>query len=201
MESIGCVMPLENNMKDPRKFIGCCGVLYQGMLIVTTIYISLGFFGYLKYGDDIKAQIALNLPVEEFAAQAVKCCVSADVFLTFGLQFYVALRIAWNAIKGKVTKNVTLVNYIFRTFLVVAAVMLAIGIPAIKPFVGLLGAFCFASLGLLVPTVLEIITFWEQGFGPFKWMIWKNLLIFVFGFFALVLGTQDAIRQIIQLYQ
>lgn len=59
------VMPLENNMSSPRKFVGICGVLNQGMSFVTLVYIVLGFFGYLKYGELTDDQITNNLPKEE----------------------------------------------------------------------------------------------------------------------------------------
>jgi proton-coupled amino acid transporter len=59
------VMPLENNMKSPRHFLGLGGVLNQGMAGVTLIYILLGFLGYLKYGDKVEGSITLNLPLDE----------------------------------------------------------------------------------------------------------------------------------------
>lgn len=58
-------MPLENNMKTPHHFTGLCGVLNQGMGAVTLVYILLGFFGYLKYGDAIEGSVTLNLPIED----------------------------------------------------------------------------------------------------------------------------------------
>lgn len=64
IEAIGVVMPLENNMSTPRSFIGICGVLNQGMSFVTLVYIILGFFGYLKYGEETKDSITYNLPRE-----------------------------------------------------------------------------------------------------------------------------------------
>lgn len=58
-------MPLENNMKTPQHFIGWRGVLNMGMSFVAVVYAVLGFFGYLKYGDETKGSITLNLPNEE----------------------------------------------------------------------------------------------------------------------------------------
>lgn len=58
-------MPLENNMKTPQHFIGCPSVLNVGMAIVVVSYFSVGFLGYLKYGDNIKAVITLNLPEDD----------------------------------------------------------------------------------------------------------------------------------------
>lgn len=60
-EGIGVVLPLENNMQTPNDFTGITGVLNTGMVIVTTIYTAVGFFGYLKYGENVAASITLNL--------------------------------------------------------------------------------------------------------------------------------------------
>lgn len=81
----------------------------------------------------------------------VQVFIGLAVFCTFGLQFYVCLDIAWNAIRDNFTKRPQLVNYTMRTVLVTAAVLLAIVVPTIAPFIGLIGAFCFSILGLLVP--------------------------------------------------
>lgn len=64
-EGIGVVLPLENNMKTPQDFGGPIGVLNTGMVIVACLYTSVGFFGYLKYGDHVKGSITLNLPPDD----------------------------------------------------------------------------------------------------------------------------------------
>lgn len=200
MEAIGVVMPLENSMKTPQHFIGICGVLNQGMSGVTLVYILLGFMGYVKYGDEALGSITLNLPIEEIPAQIVKLLIALAVFCTFGLQFYVCLEIGWDAIKEKFTKRPILVNYMMRTVLVTSAVLLAVAVPTIGPFVGLLGAFCFSILGLLVPVFIEMITYWEQGFGKYNWIVWKNIIIVAFGLLALWFGSKSSIMEIKELY-
>lgn len=193
-------MPLENSMRTPQNFIGICGVLNQGMGGVTLVYILLGFFGYVKYGTEAEGSITLNLPIEDIAAQIVKILIGLAVFFTFGLQFYVCLEIGWNFIKDKFTKRPTLVNYMMRTILVTASVLLAVAVPTIGPFVGLLGAFCFSILGLLVPVFIETVTYWETGFGKYNWVVWKNVFVCIFGMLALIFGSKDAIVDIMKLY-
>ncbi|CAG9809251.1 unnamed protein product [Chironomus riparius] len=200
MEAIGVVMPLENSMRTPQHFIGICGVLNKGMGGVTMVYILLGFVGYVKYGNDAAGSITLNLPIEEIPAQIVKILIALAVYCTFGLQFYVCLEIGWDFIKDKFTKRPLMVNYMMRTVLVTAAVLLAVAVPTIGPFVGLLGAFCFSILGLLVPVFIEMVTYWEQGFGKFNWIIWKNVIVCIFGVLALIFGSKDAIADIVKLY-
>lgn len=65
MEGIGVVLPVENNMKNPQRFLGCPGVLNCAMGIVVLLYAVIGFFGYLVYGDKTEASVTLNLPVKE----------------------------------------------------------------------------------------------------------------------------------------
>ena len=64
-EGIGVVLPLENQMKTPQEMKGWNGVLNTSMVIVSCLYIAVGFFGYLKYGDTVAGSITLNLPVNE----------------------------------------------------------------------------------------------------------------------------------------
>lgn len=63
-ECISLIIPLQNNMERPQDFRGPMGILNVGMVIVTILKFSLGFVGYLKYGDAIKGSITLNLPSE-----------------------------------------------------------------------------------------------------------------------------------------
>lgn len=65
MEGIGVVMPVENEMANPRRFLGCPGVLNTSMFIVITLYGVFGFFGYVQFGDDVKGSVTLNLPQDE----------------------------------------------------------------------------------------------------------------------------------------
>lgn len=200
MEAIGVVMPLANEMKTPQHFLGICGVLNQGMSVVALLYLMLGFLGYLRFGESTEGSITLNLPTEEIPAQIVKVLIGIAVYCTFGLQFYVCLEIVWDQIKEKFVKRPMLVNYVLRTVLVTAATVLAIAVPTISPFIGLIGAFCFSTLGLIVPVFVETVTFWDRGFGKFNWVIWKNVVVFFFGIIALVFGSKSAIEEIIALY-
>lgn len=65
LEAIGVIMPLENEMRTPKSFGGNFGVLNRSMILIIFLYVGMGFFGYLKYGADIKGSITLNLPEDE----------------------------------------------------------------------------------------------------------------------------------------
>lgn len=62
-EGIALVLPLQNAMKNPENFSKPFGVLNVGMVFVTAIYLVVGGIGYWQYGEDTKASLTLNLPV------------------------------------------------------------------------------------------------------------------------------------------
>lgn len=200
MEAIGVVMPLENSMKTPKSMLGFCGVLNKGMSFVTLVYILLGFLGYLRYGDEVKDSITLNLDINLYPAQVVKIAIAIAVFCTYGLQFFVCIEIMWNCLKDNFTKRPNFANYALRTIMVTLSGLLAIAVPTIGPFMGVIGAFCFSILGLIAPAFIEVITYWNIGFGFSKYIIWKNILVVIFGLFALVFGTVDAVKGIMAVY-
>ena len=59
------VLPVENRMRTPDAFYGLSGVLNTSMVIVTVLYMTIGFYGYIKFGDDIEGSITLNLPSDQ----------------------------------------------------------------------------------------------------------------------------------------
>ena len=63
-EGQAIVLPMENKLKDPEKMTGPFGVLSCGMGVITLIYASCGFLGYLTYGKEAEGSITLNLPDE-----------------------------------------------------------------------------------------------------------------------------------------
>jgi proton-coupled amino acid transporter len=52
-------------MRQPEQFTRKLGVLNIGMTIVTCLLITMGFLGYLKYGDNVQGSLTLNLPQQD----------------------------------------------------------------------------------------------------------------------------------------
>lgn len=71
---------------------------------------------------------------------------------------------------------------------------MAIIVPNLGPLISLVGAVCLSVLGLMFPSVIEIIVVYDQGFGRFNWILWKNLLIIGFGVLGLVTGTMTSLH-------
>ncbi|KAG7313665.1 hypothetical protein JYU34_000825 [Plutella xylostella] len=198
LEGIGVVMPLENNMRTPTHFIGCPGVLNTGMFFVVSLYATVGYFGYLKYGVDTKGSITLNLPQDEILGQCVKLMIAVAIFFTYSLQFYVPMEIIWKNVRHWFGARRNLAEYSIRVALIVMTLAIAIAIPNLGPFISLVGAVCLSFLGLIFPSVIETVTYWDRpnGLGRFNWILWKNLFLICFGILGFLTGSYVSIMDI-----
>nr|XP_012146268.1 PREDICTED: proton-coupled amino acid transporter 4 isoform X3 [Megachile rotundata]XP_012146269.1 PREDICTED: proton-coupled amino acid transporter 4 isoform X3 [Megachile rotundata] len=203
LEGIGVVMSLENNMKTPAHFIGCPGVLNTGMFFVVLLYSTVGFFGYWRYTDQTMGAITLNLEKSEVLAQSAKVMIAVAIFLTYGLQFYVPMEIIWKNAKQYFGSRKLLGEYAIRIVLVIFTVGVAIAIPNLSPFMSLVGAVCLSTLGLMFPSVIELVTVWEQedGLGPYYWKLWKNIAIIAFGILGFLTGSYVSIQEILEAHK
>ena len=48
-----------------QDMLGYNGVLNTSMTLVVALYVAMGFYGYLRYGENVDATITLNLPPED----------------------------------------------------------------------------------------------------------------------------------------
>lgn len=195
LEGIGVVMSLENDMKTPTHFIGCPSVLNLGMGMVISMYAIVGFFGYLKYGDITKGSITLNLPIEDILAQSVKLMIALAIFFTYTLQFYVPIGIIWNGIKHKFSPdNHTRAELGLRVIMVIFTVAVAAALPNLGPFITLIGAVCLSTLGLMIPSIIELAVYNDDpGMGRYNWRLWKNSFLIMIGIIGFITGTYVSI--------
>ncbi|CAG9130323.1 unnamed protein product [Plutella xylostella] len=197
MEAVGVILALEYNMQQPKKFLGIAGLFNIAMLIILFLYTVVGVCGYLKYGEDIKASITLNLPASHKKAQASKLIIAISIFLTFPLQNYVAWQIIWQKLKKRVKPSLSkIADYSLRVILVLIPWGFALALPKLGPFISLVGAFCLSILALILPAWLEACAWWDEkgARGVFRKL--KDLIIGVIGTFCLVAGVITSIKEI-----
>lgn len=202
LEAIGVIMPLENEMEKPKSFGSPCGVLHVGMACITTLYVGMGFFGYIRYGDEVKGSVTLNLDPTEIPAKVVQILLALSIYVTHALQCYVAVDIVWNDyISRKIQKDShkLIWEYVVRTLLVLVTLLIAVAIPKLELFISLFGALCLSALGLAFPAIIDCCTFWKVTDRNGKiLMVAKNGSLVAFGCLGLVVGTYTSISKIVE---
>ncbi|KAL0852427.1 hypothetical protein ABMA28_000611 [Loxostege sticticalis] len=202
LEAIGVILPLENEMKTPRDFVGKFGVLNRAMISIIILYVGMGLFGYLQYGDDSKGSITLNLPSEtEVLASVVQCLLAFAIFVTHGLACYVAIEILWKEYIGcrmQNGKKKLVWEYVVRTAVVFVTFGVAAAVPELDLFISLFGALCLSALGLAFPAIIQTCTYWYYVSDSERIrMIIKNAIVVLFGILGLIVGTWTSLQGII----
>lgn len=194
-EGIALVLPLKNSMKIPSNFSRPAGVLNIGMAFVSTLFITFGFVGYLRWGEDVAGSLTLNLPQDEILAQVVKITVSLGMWLTFPLQFFVPIQIMWPQINNRFGpfKNPLRYELLFRTLMVLITFAIAELVPRLNLFISLIGALCATALALVFPPVIQLISAYGTSEGPGTFVVMKNCVILAIAILGFSTGTYESI--------
>ncbi|KAG8183937.1 hypothetical protein JTE90_006862 [Oedothorax gibbosus] len=205
-EGIGVVLPLENAMATPEDFGGVNGVLNTGMVVVACLYTGVGFYGYLKYGDDVKPSITFSLP-KGTVSELIRLMFAVAIFLSYALQLYVPINITWPFLKEKfdletrlTTKFQLIAEYALRTVFVIITFVMAIAIPNLDHLISLVGALASSSLALIFPPIIELCTVWNSNITrrKFTLILIKDAFIIIFGIIGCVIGTYTALQAIFE---
>lgn len=153
----------------------------------------------------------------------MKIIFAVATFISYGLQGYVPVAIIWGTYLSKRFENsnkklywefLTRVSIVLVTcksrkakkfkkkfciskIYMFLAVLLAVAIPRLGLFISLFGALCLSVLGLAFPAIMEICVKYPDNFGAFYYVLWKDILLILFGVAGLVIGTTTSVKDII----
>ncbi|XP_060581832.1 proton-coupled amino acid transporter 1-like [Ruditapes philippinarum] len=198
-EGIGLVLPLYKKMKDQDAFLGKVGVLNLGLTLVIVLDNAVGFYGYLKYGEDTRGSITLNLPNDQWYNLCAKLFFAVSVFLSYAVQFYVPVEIIWHYTKKRSkSRQISIpfyAEYILRLVLVLLTCGLSALVPHLDLLIALIGACESSFLALILPAVIEITTFDCK-----KNVKIKNGIFIILGLVGCVTGTYSSLLEIIKTF-
>ncbi|KAH9504004.1 hypothetical protein Btru_067524 [Bulinus truncatus] len=199
VEGISLVLPLENKMKCPEDFGGWFGVLNLGMVTTVCLYAAVGFYGYLKLGDDVKDSITLSLPSDDWLYLSVKLMFAMAIFISYNVQFYVPIKILWPKLQRHFRNQIIhkYGEFIFRIVLLWVTFCFAAAIPHLDLLISLIGSFLSTSLALILPVIIEIVTLSAEHERLPWYIVIKNIFILLLGLVGCVTGTYSAIKEIV----
>uniref|UniRef100_A0A671PI77 Proton-coupled amino acid transporter 4-like n=1 Tax=Sinocyclocheilus anshuiensis TaxID=1608454 RepID=A0A671PI77_9TELE len=192
-EGIGVVLPLENQMREPKRFPQALNI---GMGFIIILYVTLATLGYLRFRDDIRGSITLNLPHDSWSNQLVKVLYSFGVFVSFAVQFFVPAEILVPMVALSFTwANTTRVFLNLNSLHLSLSGITAVLIPRLDLVISLVGAVSSSALALVFPPLVELVAFPSQPPPPL--LLLKDLSIAAFGFIGFLTGTYVTLEEII----
>lgn len=151
-EGIGLVIPIQESMKEPKRFPGVLGLI---MIIITVIFTSMGALSYAAFGSKTKTVVILNMPQDSKFVNGVQFIYSLAILLSTPLQFFPAIEITSKAIFTKTGKNNAYIKWkknIFRFLMVIFCALVAwVGAEDLDKFVALIGTFACIPLVYIYP--------------------------------------------------
>jgi proton-coupled amino acid transporter len=151
-EGIGLIIPIQESMKNPKKFPRVMGGV---MIIITVVFISMGALSYAAYGSKTETVVILNLPQDDKLVNGVQFLYSLAILLSTPLQIFPAIRITENELftrSGKYNPYIKWQKNVFRFFVVMLCASIAwFGANDLDKFVALVGSFACVPLVYIYP--------------------------------------------------
>ncbi|KAF6171856.1 hypothetical protein GIB67_007377 [Kingdonia uniflora] len=180
---------LYTSMKDKSQF---SKVLLLCFVLCTISYASMAVLGYMMYGENVKSQVTLNLPVKGISSKIAICTTLINPVTKFALML--------TPIVGAL-ENWLLCSYksrpmslLIRTMLLLSTIIVAISVPFFGDLMSLVGAFLSATASIILPCVCYL-----KISGTYRrWGIEMVITIgiMLMGVCVVVIGTYTSLRQI-----
>lgn len=174
-------------------------VTSYSMFTITMLYLIIGFFGYLTYGNNVKSPIYLNLPDGILVNIII---ISITLHVIFALPLYqtassLELENYFNINENKLGQ---LREFIYRSLLRLATtameVYIAVSIPYFADVMSLLGALANGSLLVVMPLLLWLRLFgWSKLENKNCEKVWI-IFTLMFSVTIAIVGSYDAIISI-----
>uniref|UniRef100_A0A6I9QKM5 Amino acid transporter AVT1I-like n=1 Tax=Elaeis guineensis var. tenera TaxID=51953 RepID=A0A6I9QKM5_ELAGV len=155
-------------------------------------YGLMAVLGYLMYGQSLKSQVTLNLPVGKLSSKIAIYTTLINPFTKYAL---VVTPVA-NAVEDwfQVSKNRS-ICIVIRTILVVSNVVLALTVPFFGYVMAFTGSVLSSTATMLLPCACYLKVFKNTLRWGFELVI--ILAVMLTGLVIAIMGTYSSLKQII----
>ncbi|XP_058083501.1 amino acid transporter AVT1J-like [Magnolia sinica] len=177
------------SMKDRSQF---SKMLILCFAICTFNYGTMAILGYLMYGEDVKSQVTLNLPVGKIGSKIAIYTTLINPFTKYALM---VTPIA-GAIEDQLHINNKRTNsLLIRTLLVTSTVIVALTVPLFAYLMAFIGSFLSSMVSMVLPCICYL-KISKASRSQTEFMIIVGIL--VIGVFVAITGTYYSLRQIVE---
>jgi len=206
-EAINLVLPIQSKMKYPERYVTKAGVINTAMSFVICLYAAMGFYGFLKFGEDTQGSITLNLQDAPIWLCPVQPLFVFSILVSYLLQIYVPVYVfkkiigkwKWHLNQTELRRKIHFA--IIPPIIVIFSYVIAISIPHLDLMLSLLGAISSSFLALILPPILNVVSRFSEDSTRdwwFKLGFMSDILIFIFGMVGFLGGTASAIYALTQ---
>ncbi|KAJ4845418.1 hypothetical protein Tsubulata_032358 [Turnera subulata] len=180
---------LANSMKDRSQFPK---VLFICFIASTLTYGSMAVLGYLMYGEHLKSQVTLNLPVKMISSKIAIYTTLVNPLTKYAV---IITPIATAIEDTFLFRNSRALSILIRTVILISTTVVALTIPFFGYVMAFIGAFLSVTVSMLFPCLCYLrINKAVRSFGLELVII---VGIMIFGAFVGVVGTYTSARQIL----
>ncbi|KAI3841898.1 hypothetical protein MKX03_024975 [Papaver bracteatum] len=180
---------LYTSMKDRRQF---SKVLLVCFALCTISYATMAVMGYLMFGEYIKSQITLNLPIDKLSS---KIAIYTTLVTPIAKYALMATPIV-NAIESSsgFNYNNKTMSLVIRTMFLISSVIVAIAIPFFGYLMSLVGAFLSATASIIIPCLCYLKIMGTYRRWGYELVVIIGIILM--GISVVIIGTYTSLKQI-----
>jgi len=197
-EGAGMILSLEHSVPERLKS-SFKRLFVVTIIIVTSLYLSFGWCGYLSFGPDTKDLITQNLdPPEEggrsFWAGLIKICLAIALIFTYPVMLFPVIKVLKPRLEQfcGCTKDSKYVAFGIRFCLVTLTGIIVMEVPNFNSLMSLIGATTCTTLAFIMPGLCHYSLFRNE---LTKSQMCLDLFLAGFGILLAIVGTYDAVNK------
>lgn len=153
----------------------------------------MAVLGYLMFGENVKSQVTLNLPIEKLSSKVAIYTTLVTPIAKYALMVTPIVSAIENSLRFNNNNRTT--SLIIRTLLLISSLIVALVIPFFGYLMSLVGAFLSATASIILPSLCYLkIT---RTYRRLSYELVIIIGIILMGISVVIVGTYTSLQQIV----